>query len=158
MNSVWGSKTTQSINNKYHNVLKLTNLHSQCHEQSINNKHHNVLKLTNLYPQWQHISPLTHSQWHNAQLLLQWRAPNGVLPCRWYVAREHDCWPSSKLTGYRCLPTVHQHQSPLARWYAGALDISSSLLVVAATHWQLGDDLAWNPNVPRGQRSAAFLF
>jgi len=24
--------------------------------------------------------------------LLQWRAPSGVLPCRWYVAREHDRW------------------------------------------------------------------
>ena len=39
------------------------------------------------------------------------------LPCRWYVTREHDRWPSSKLSGYRCLPTVHRHQSPSARWY-----------------------------------------
>jgi len=35
-------------------------------------------------------------------LLLQWRAFNGVLLCRWYVATEHDRWPSSKLSGYRC--------------------------------------------------------
>ena len=89
-------------------------------------------------------------------LLLQWRAPNGVLPCRWYVAREHNRWPFSKLSGYHCLPTVHWHQSPSARWYAGALEVSSSLLVVGATHWQLGDDLAWNLNVPRGQRSEGF--
>jgi len=43
-------------------------------------------------------------------------APNGVLPCWWYVIREHDRWSSSKLSGYRCLPTVHRHQSPSARW------------------------------------------
>jgi len=42
--------------------------------------------------------------------------------------------------------------------YAGTLEVSSSLLVVGATHWQLGDDLAWNLDVPRGQRSGAFLF
>ena len=35
-------------------------------------------------------------------LLLQWRAPNGVLPCRWYVAREQGRWPSSRLSVYRC--------------------------------------------------------
>jgi len=42
---------------------------------------------------------------------LQWRAHNGALPCWWHVAREHGRWPSSKLSGYRCLLTVHQHQS-----------------------------------------------
>ena len=40
-----------------------------------------------------------------------------------YVAREHDRWPSSKLSGYRCLPTVHQRQSPSARWYARSLPV-----------------------------------
>jgi len=83
----------------------------------------------------------------------QWRARIGVLPCRWYVAREHDRWPSSKLSGYRCLPTVHQHQSPSVRWYAGALEVFSSLLVVEATHWQLGDDLAWNLDVPKRKKA-----
>jgi len=43
-----------------------------------------------------------------------------------YVAREHDRWPSSKLSGYR---------SPAARWYAGALEVSSSPLVVGATQY-----------------------
>jgi len=66
-------------------------------------------------------------QWDSS---LQWRAPNGVLLCWWYVAREHDHWPSSKMHGYRCLPTVHWHQSPSVRWYAGTLKVSSSLLVV----------------------------
>ena len=42
---------------------------------------------------------------------------------------------------------------PSARWYAGALEVSSSLLMVRATHWQLGDDLAWKVNVPLDQRS-----
>jgi len=28
----------------------------------------------------------------------------------------------------------HQHQSPSVMWYAGALEVSSSLLVVEATH------------------------
>jgi len=35
--------------------------------------------------------------------LLQWSARNGVFPCRWYAVREHDCWPSSRLSGYWCL-------------------------------------------------------
>jgi len=55
-------------------------------------------------------------------------------------------------------PTVHRHQYPSSRWYAGALEVSSSLLVIGATHWQLDGDLAWNLNVPRGQRSGALLF
>jgi len=53
-------------------------------------------------------------------ILLQWHFPNGVLPCRWYVTKEHDHWPSSKLSGYRRLLTVHWHQSPSARWYMRA--------------------------------------
>jgi len=39
-----------------------------------------------------------------------------------------------------------------------ALEVSSNFLMIGATHWQLGDDLAWNVNVPRGQRSEDFLF
>jgi len=74
--------------------------------------------------------------------LLQWHVPNGMLPCRWYIAREHDHWQSCKLSGYRCLPTVHQHQSPSARWYEVALEASSSLLMVRIMHWQPRDDLA----------------
>jgi len=74
--------------------------------------------------------------------LLQWHVPNGMLPCRWYIAREHDHWQSCKLSGYWCLPTVHQHQSPSARWYEGALEASSSLLMVRIMHWQPRDDLA----------------
>jgi len=35
-------------------------------------------------------------------------------------------WPSSRLSGYRCLLTVHWHQSPSARWYMGALEVSLS--------------------------------
>ena len=62
-----------------------------------------------LNKQWQYLETM-----QDTVTLLPWRAPNGVLPCRWYVAREHDRWPSSRLSGYRCLPTVHQHQSPSA--------------------------------------------
>jgi len=42
--------------------------------------------------------------------------------------------------------------------YAGTLEVSSSLLVVEAMHLQLSDDLAWNLNMPHGQRSGTFLF
>jgi len=42
--------------------------------------------------------------------------------------------------------------------YIGTLEVSSNLLVVGAKHWQLGDDRAWNVNVPCGQRIGAVLF
>jgi len=50
--------------------------------------------------------------------------------------------PSSWVDTDVCRP--HQHQSPSARWYVGALDVSFSLLVVKATHWQLGGMLRYN--------------
>ena len=35
-------------------------------------------------------------------VLLQWRAPTGVLPCRSEVVRAHDRGPSSRLSGSQC--------------------------------------------------------
>jgi len=40
--------------------------------------------------------------WRERYLLLQWRAHDGVLPHRWYISREQNRWPSSRLSWYQC--------------------------------------------------------
>jgi len=74
--------------------------------------------------------------------------------------RIDDTLPENTIIGLSpsCVANCTLAPIPLSQVVRGYLEVSSSLLVVAAMHWHFGDDLAWNLNVLHGQRSGAFLF
>ena len=65
---------------------------------------------------------------------------DGVLPCRRYVARACVNWPFSRLSGSRCWLTVHQYQSPEARWYECVHKVFSNDWAVRETSRRLSGD------------------
>ena len=73
------------------------------------------------------------------QFLCKWHLNTSSVACLWWsvavsmIHRQGGHWPFYRLSESRCWLTVHQYQSPSARWYVGIHKVSSYDWAVGAT-------------------------